>query len=49
MVTDLGVTPIAEGIETEDDSLACKQLGFALAQGYFFGRPGPARTFIDKP
>jgi EAL domain-containing protein (putative c-di-GMP-specific phosphodiesterase class I) len=49
MVTDLGVTSIAEGIETEADGVACRQLGFALAQGYLFGRPGPVRTFVGEP
>ena len=31
----------AEGIEGEGEALACRNLGFDLAQGYFFGRPKP--------
>jgi len=42
MVRDIGVTPLAEGIEQEQEALACKDLGFHLAQGYFFGRPSRA-------
>jgi EAL domain-containing protein (putative c-di-GMP-specific phosphodiesterase class I) len=42
---DLGITPLAEGIETESESEVCRQLGFALAQGYHFGRPSPASSF----
>ncbi|MBI3863532.1 MAG: EAL domain-containing protein [Planctomycetia bacterium] len=39
MVSDLGVVPLAEGVETRDEAQACTRLGFELAQGYFFGRP----------
>lgn len=42
MVRELGVTPLAEGIETRDEYEACRELGFELGQGYFFGRPAPA-------
>lgn len=42
---DLGITPLAEGIETESESEVCRQLGFSLAQGYHFGRPSPASSF----
>lgn len=43
---DLGITPLAEGIETEGESEVCRQFGFALAQGYHFGRPSPASSFF---
>ena len=36
---DLGVTPLAEGIETEGEHAACLELGFQLGQGYLYGRP----------
>ncbi len=39
MVLDLGVTPTAEGVETEAEEEACRALGFKFAQGYHFGRP----------
>jgi EAL domain-containing protein (putative c-di-GMP-specific phosphodiesterase class I) len=44
---DLGIIPLAEGIETESESEVCRQLGFTLAQGYHFGRPSPASSFLD--
>jgi EAL domain-containing protein (putative c-di-GMP-specific phosphodiesterase class I) len=37
-----GSQTLAEGIETLDEAAACRDLGFHLAQGYFFGRPAPA-------
>jgi EAL domain-containing protein (putative c-di-GMP-specific phosphodiesterase class I) len=42
MARELEVQPLAEGLETRADADACRQLGFALAQGYLFGRPAPA-------
>lgn len=39
MTRDLGVTPLAEGIETEPCAAACREAGFELAQGYLFGKP----------
>lgn len=39
MVRDLGVIPLAEGVETREEACACASLGFELAQGFFFGRP----------
>ena len=39
MVRELGVIPLAEGVETRDEALACARLGFEMAQGFFFGRP----------
>lgn len=38
---DLGVRTIAEGVETEPDARMCVELGFDLAQGYYFGVPSP--------
>ncbi len=37
---ELRVLTLAEGVETAEEAQACRRLGFALAQGYFFGRPG---------
>lgn len=42
MVIDLGITPIAEGIESREEAEACHQLGFPFAQGNYFGPPLPA-------
>lgn len=40
-VRDIGVVPLAEGIETVGELEACKELGFELGQGFFLGMPGP--------
>lgn len=45
VVLDLGISPIAECIESEEEALACKDLGFEIGQGFYFGRPAPAETF----
>lgn len=45
MAHDLGIHPLAEGVECQEESFACRQMGFELAQGYHFGRPGPATNF----
>jgi EAL domain-containing protein (putative c-di-GMP-specific phosphodiesterase class I) len=42
---DMGIAPLAEGIETEAEAKVCAELGFALAQGYYFGRPAPVAKY----
>jgi EAL domain-containing protein (putative c-di-GMP-specific phosphodiesterase class I) len=46
IVRSLNVIPLAEGIETGDEAAVCRELGFELAQGYYFGRPAAAP---DRP
>ena len=41
---DLEIVPLAEGIETEGEHETCCQIGFQMAQGYFYGRPVSARS-----
>lgn len=41
MAHDLGLSTIAEGIETEDDLATIRRLGCRYAQGYHFARPMP--------
>jgi EAL domain-containing protein (putative c-di-GMP-specific phosphodiesterase class I) len=41
LVRELGSIPLAEGVETQAEADACRDIGFHLAQGYFFGRPAP--------
>jgi EAL domain-containing protein (putative c-di-GMP-specific phosphodiesterase class I) len=36
---ELGIVTLAEGVETADEAEACRQVGFELMQGFFFGRP----------
>lgn len=38
----IGVAVLAEGVETQDQRDWLAQAGFALGQGYLFGRPAPA-------
>jgi EAL domain-containing protein (putative c-di-GMP-specific phosphodiesterase class I)/ActR/RegA family two-component response regulator len=38
---ELGISVVAEGIETEAERSAVVDLGWDLLQGYLFGRPGP--------
>lgn len=35
----LGMRLLAEGVESAEEAEACRQLGFELGQGYYFGRP----------
>ncbi len=39
MVCDLGIKPLAEGIEQEGDHEICRQMGFDCAQGFLYGYP----------
>lgn len=41
MVRELGIVPLAEGIETTGERDTCTDLGFELAQGFLYGRPVP--------
>lgn len=46
---DLNVVPLAEGIETQEEAEACREIGFELGQGYLFGRPERVTHWIPKP
>ncbi|MDZ4686251.1 MAG: EAL domain-containing protein [Planctomycetaceae bacterium] len=43
-IHDIGVVPLAEGIETPGEHAACRDLGFELAQGYLLGVPSSVET-----
>jgi EAL domain-containing protein (putative c-di-GMP-specific phosphodiesterase class I) len=43
MTRELGVITLAEGVETEGEHLTCQQLGFEMGQGFFYGKPAPAK------
>lgn len=45
LVRELGVSPLAEGIETLAEHKACLDLGFSHGQGFLYGRPAPASTY----
>ncbi|MGA9466669.1 MAG: EAL domain-containing protein [Exiguobacterium marinum] len=42
LTNSMGITLLAEGIERLEEADVCRELGFDLAQGYFFGKPAPA-------
>lgn len=41
LTRSMGITILAEGIERAEEVDVCRELGFDLAQGYFFGKPSP--------
>ncbi|QDV23691.1 Putative cyclic-di-GMP phosphodiesterase AdrB [Aureliella helgolandensis] len=45
IVLELGVNPLAEGVETEAEAEVCRNMGFLTAQGFYFGRPAPVRDY----
>lgn len=44
MTRDLGIRPLAEGVETDEEANVCQQLGFELFQGFRFGVPIPRKA-----
>lgn len=42
MVRDLDIYALAEGVETEAEDQACRDIGFDFGQGFLYGRPLPA-------
>jgi EAL domain-containing protein (putative c-di-GMP-specific phosphodiesterase class I) len=46
VMCDLGIEVIAEGVERGEEAEICRELGCSLGQGYFIGRPAPARQQI---
>ncbi len=41
LMKSLQVETLIEGVETEEEVQACRELGFEFAQGYYFARPVP--------
>jgi EAL domain-containing protein (putative c-di-GMP-specific phosphodiesterase class I)/GGDEF domain-containing protein/DNA-binding NarL/FixJ family response regulator len=39
---EMRLTVVGEGVETQAQAMALRAMGCDLAQGYYFGRPGPA-------
>lgn len=52
MAHDMGVSCIAEGVETQQEAEACAQAGFVYAQGFYYGQPftlsGDSATQTDS-
>jgi len=45
LVSELGVIPLAEGVECAEEGDVCAEMGFILAQGYHYGRPAPVAAY----
>jgi len=43
MAHELGIVPVAEGVECKEEHEVCRQFGFILGQGFYYGRPVPAK------
>ena len=48
MCAQLAITVVAEGVETESQSRAVRDLGCDVGQGYLFGRPQPVDAFTPE-
>jgi EAL domain-containing protein (putative c-di-GMP-specific phosphodiesterase class I) len=48
IVSDLGIASVAEGVETEAEHEACRQMGFDFGQGFHYGRAELAHKFADQ-
>ncbi|WP_407276016.1 putative bifunctional diguanylate cyclase/phosphodiesterase [Halothiobacillus sp. DCM-1] len=47
MADELGLTTVAEGVETLADLAILKNLNCSIAQGYYYSRPLPSDAFIE--
>jgi EAL domain-containing protein (putative c-di-GMP-specific phosphodiesterase class I) len=48
MAHGLGMTPLAEGIETEEQWRFLTDVGCTLGQGYYFSKPVPADDITQR-
>ncbi len=48
MARALDLPVIIEGVETEMQATALQGVGFAMAQGFFFGRPQERQHLVDR-
>ena len=48
LANGLGMTPLAEGIETEDQWRFLAQHGCVLGQGFYFSKPVPAEEITQR-
>jgi predicted signal transduction protein with EAL and GGDEF domain len=44
IAADLGITVVAEGVETPEQAAALARLGCGFGQGHVYGRPAPMAT-----
>ena len=45
MAEGYGARTVAEGVETRQDFIAVREMGFDLVQGFLFAKPMTARKF----
>ena len=48
MIRSLGMTVLAEGVETKEQADWLISLGCNYLQGFYFSKPLPENDFIDK-
>jgi EAL domain-containing protein (putative c-di-GMP-specific phosphodiesterase class I) len=48
MMTELGLVPLTEGIETREQYELLSKMGCKLFQGYLFAKPMPVEEFEEK-
>jgi EAL domain-containing protein (putative c-di-GMP-specific phosphodiesterase class I) len=46
LVNDLGIKPLAEGIENEESHRILVEMGFVLGQGFYYGRPEALHKYL---
>jgi EAL domain-containing protein (putative c-di-GMP-specific phosphodiesterase class I) len=49
IVKDLGIASLAEGVETEAENAACREMGFDFVQGFYYGKAALAGSFDPAP
>ena len=47
MIAELGMIPLTEGVETEEQHQMLLQMGCKLFQGYLFAKPLPVEQFEE--
>jgi diguanylate cyclase (GGDEF)-like protein len=47
MADALGLSLVAEGVETEEQNAVLRRVGCRYAQGWLYGRPGPVTELVD--
>lgn len=45
---EIQVVPLAEGIETQQEADACREIGFEIGQGFHYGRPAQMEQFATR-
>ena len=48
MVRELGIVPLAEGVESKEEHETLRQIGFQRGQGFFYGRPASISNYLDS-